>query len=133
MGTIRQFEDLDAWQASRTLATEIYTASSTGTFSRDFGLKNQIRRSAVSAMSNIAEGFERDGNREFLHFLAMAKGSCGELRSQLFVALDQKYISDETYRSLYQEAIRLSSLISGLMRYLRQTKIAGTKFKQRDL
>ena len=73
MATIKQFEDLDAWQAARVLAGAIYTASSTSRFSKDFSLKSQIRRSAISAMSNIAEGFERDGNREFIQFLAMVK------------------------------------------------------------
>ena len=129
MGTIKQFEDLDVWQAARALTKAIYAASSAGKFSKDFSLKDQIRGSAISAMSNIAEGFERDGNREFTQFLAVAKGSCGEVRSQLFVALDQEYISGEEYRDLYQEATRVSSLLSGLMKYLRQSPITGTKYK----
>ena len=129
MGTIKQFEDLDVWQAARALTKAIYSASSAGKFSKDFSLKDQIRGSAISAMSNIAEGFERDGNREFTQFLAVAKGSCGEVRSQLFVALDQEYISGEEYRDLYQEATRVSSLLSGLMKYLRQSPITGTKYK----
>jgi four helix bundle protein len=83
MATIMKFEDLDAWQAARSLAKAVYAISSIGRFSKDFILKNQIRRSAISAMSNIAEGFERDGNREFLQFLTIAKGSCGEIRAQL--------------------------------------------------
>jgi four helix bundle protein len=88
MRTFQSFEEIEAWQKARTLTREVYVATSEGAFSRDFGLRDQIRRAAVSIMSNIAEGYERSGTGEFVHFLSMAKGSTGEVRSQLYVALD---------------------------------------------
>jgi four helix bundle protein len=92
-------------------------------------LCNQIRRAIVSVLSNIAEGFERGGNKEFLNFLAMAKGSCGEVRCQLYVALDQSYIDEEQFRSIYGKLLEASRLLSGLMKYLQQTDLRGSKFK----
>ncbi len=83
MVEIKKFEDLEIWQKARGLTHEIYSISSVGEFAKDYGLKDQIRRSSVSIISNISEGFERDGNKEFLQFLSLAKGSCGELRAQL--------------------------------------------------
>ncbi|MCH8982379.1 four helix bundle protein, partial [candidate division KSB1 bacterium] len=88
-----------------------------------------IRRASVSIMSNIAEGFERDGNREFLQFLAVAKGSSGEVRAQLYVALDQDYIDKNIFESLSAISIEIGSLIGGLMNYLRETDMKGKKFK----
>ena len=92
MSEIKQFEDLDVWQKARELTRLIYQISSENNFAKDFGLKDQIRRSSVSILSNISEGFERGSNKEFILFLSYAKGSCGELRTQLYVALDQNYI-----------------------------------------
>ncbi len=128
MPTFDRFEDIDAWQAARQLARAVYGITSEGAFRRDFGLRDQMRRSAVSAMSNIAEGFERDGNKEFRQFLSIAKGSCGEVRSQLYIAKDVGYLDDETYERLHEEATRVSELISGLMRYLRRSNHRGPKF-----
>ena len=88
MATIVRFEDLDAWKIARELTRDVYRVTSGEKFSRDFGLKDQIRKASVSIMSNVAEGFERDGNREFCNFLSIGKGSAGEVRSQLYVALD---------------------------------------------
>lgn len=88
---IRKFEDLESWKKARKLTNTIYEATGTGTFTRDFGLKDQIRRASVSILSNIAEGFQRGGDKEFLQFLAVAKGSCGEVRAQLYIAVDQGY------------------------------------------
>ncbi|TAK06448.1 four helix bundle protein, partial [bacterium] len=90
---VKSFEDLEVWKETRRLSKEIYAATQDAKFSKDFGLRDQIRRAAVSVMSNIAEGFERGGNQEFIQFLYIAKGSCGEVRSQLYVALDQGYIA----------------------------------------
>ncbi|MCH7803891.1 MAG: four helix bundle protein [Acidobacteria bacterium] len=129
MPTIKQFEDLEVWRAARALTKAIYRVSSTGQFARDFQLTNQIRRSANSVMSNIAEGFEGDGNREFQHFLAVAKGSCGEVRSQLFIAFDQGYVALNEFQSLCQEATKVSRLLSALMKHLRQSQMGDRKYK----
>ena len=129
MPTIKQFEDLEVWRAARALTKAIYRVSSTGQFARDFQLTNQIRRSANSVMSNIAEGFEGDGNREFQHFLAVAKGSCGEVRSQLFIAFDQGYVALNEFQSLCQEATKVSRGLSALMNHLRQSQMRGRKYK----
>ncbi len=83
---IKKFEELESWKKARELTNTIYQATGTGRFTRDFGLKDQIRRASISILSNIAEGFERGGDKEFFQFLAIAKGSCGEVRAQLYVA-----------------------------------------------
>jgi four helix bundle protein len=129
MSKIARFEDIEAWRSARELTKSIYRVSSTGNFARDFGLRDQIRRAAVSIVSNIAEGFEREGDKEFLQFLSMAKGSCGEVRAQLCVALDQDYISEEQFHVISDNAISVSKMISGLMSYLRQSEFRGSKFK----
>jgi four helix bundle protein len=121
MSRIERFEDLEAWKFARELTASIYAISGTGTFNRDFALRDQIRRAAISIVSNIAEGFERDGDKEFLQFLSMAKGSCGEVRAQLSLAVDQKYISETQFEELTTKAIKLSRIISGLIQYLRQS------------
>jgi len=129
MATIERFEDLEAWKIARDITNEVYRISSREPFSRDFGLRNQICRAAVSVMSNIAEGFERDGRKEFINFLSIAKGSSGELRSQLYIALDQNYISEQEFSSVYDKTIQNCRLISGLMKYLNQSNVTGQKFK----
>ena len=130
MATFNRFEDIDAWQRSRELTNRIYKITSKGDFARDFGLKDQIRRASVSIMSNIAEGFERSGTGEFAHFLATAKGSAGEVRSQLYVALDQGYISQVLFDPLIAGVTDISRMLSGLMNYLKKSGLKGTKFKQ---
>ena len=119
MAIIKSFEDIESWKRARVLTRRIYRLTSIGAFSRDFGLRDQIRRAAVSILSNIAEGFERGGDKEFLRFLAIAKGSCGELRAQLYVALDQKYLEEEDFKLLVRDAREISHLLSGFMKYLR--------------
>ncbi len=94
MATLTEFEEIEAWQQARQLNRLIYRVTKTGRFSKDYELKNQIRRASISAMSNIAEGFERGGTNEFIHFLGIAKGSVGEVESQLYVALDESYITE---------------------------------------
>jgi four helix bundle protein len=104
--------------------------TSRGAFSRDVGLRGQIQRASVSVMSNIAEGFERGGDKEFFQFLAQAKGSCGEVRSQLYVALDLGYLNEEQLNSLRESAIRVSGMISSLMKYLGASTHRGSKFRR---
>ena len=117
MAEIGRFEDIEAWKTARQLVSAVYEVSSKGAFAKDFGLRDQIRRAAVSVMSNIAEGFERGGDKEFTQFLSLAKGSCGEVRSQLYVALDQKYLSEQQSQTISEQANRTSKLIAGFMRY----------------
>lgn len=88
----KYFEDLEVWKLSRNLTNTIYSISNDGRFAKDYGLRDQIRRAAVSIMSNIAEGYERGGNKEFIQFMSISKASCGEVRSQLYVAMDQNYV-----------------------------------------
>ena len=111
---IERFEDFIAWQKARTLTHDIYIATSQGRFARDFGLKDQIRRASVSSMSNVAEGFERGKPGEFHQFLSIAKGSCAELRSQLYVAFDAGYIGQQEFESLMQQATEVGQIIGGL-------------------
>jgi four helix bundle protein len=111
---VEKFEDLIAWQKARKLTGRIYKTTNQGNFARDYSLKDQIRRAAVSTMSNIAEGFERGGAAEFHRFLVMAKGSCAELRNQLYIALDVAYIPADAFDSLTGEAIEVGKIIGGL-------------------
>jgi len=127
---VKVFEDLEIWKEARRLTQAIYRLTTTEKFSKDFGLRDQIRRAAVSIMSNIAEGFERGGNQEFTQFLYIAKGSCGEVRSQLYVALDQSYVASNEVDELTQSFKRLSSMISNLITYLRKSGMKGEKFKK---
>jgi four helix bundle protein len=129
MARLERFEDIDAWKKARELTRSIYQITMTGEFARDFGLRDQIRRAAVSVLSNIAEGFERDGNKEFLQFLSLAKGSCGEVRAQLYVALDQAYITDTEFRELIEKTLEVSRLIAGLMKYLSTSDMRGSKYR----
>ena len=111
---IEKFEDLIAWQKARELTKNIYKITKHGDFLKDFGLRDQIRRSSVSIMSNLAEGFERGGRSEFHQFLVYAKGSCAELRSQLYIALDVEYIDVVTFQNLDDLARETSRLVGGL-------------------
>jgi len=128
MATITRFEDIEAWQKARVLTRHIYEVTGRGTFARDFGLRDQIRRASVSSMSNIAEGFERGGNKEFIQFLSDAKGSTGEVKSQLYVALDAKFIAQPQFNELYKLANDTSRLVGGFMSYLQTSTYRGSKF-----
>jgi four helix bundle protein len=130
MAKITRFEDLISWQKARELNRLIYKTSANGTFAKDYGLRDQIRRASISIMSNIAEGFERGGDKEFAQFLSNAKGSCGEVRCQLYAALDEKYLSEAQFNELCERSIEVSRLISGFMAYLRRSDLRGNKFKQ---
>ncbi|MDA8240998.1 MAG: four helix bundle protein [Nitrospiraceae bacterium] len=123
MAKIERFEDIVAWQKARELVKGIYHLSGEGQFSRDFGLRDQLRRPAVSVMLNIAEGFARKTSREFIQFLVVAHGSVAEVQSALYVALDQSYISQPQFESLYKLADETSKLIMGFSSYLRRSSI----------
>jgi four helix bundle protein len=129
MAKIENFENIEAWKSAREATKQVYLLSSAGEFSRDFGLRDQIRRSSVSIMSNIAEGFEREGNREFLSFLSIAKGSCAEARAQLYVALDQQYIQPDQFDKAYKLLSETGRLVGGFMRYLKSSDYKGNKFR----
>ena len=127
---IEAFEDIESWKKARELTKLIYQHSKRGEFARDFGLRDQIRRASTSIMSNIAEGFERGGDKEFIQFLSTAKGSCGEVRSQLYVALDQEYLTQATFEPLRQMTVSISRLIAGFMKYLQTSDLRGNKYSQ---
>ena len=129
MATFHRFQDIEAWQKARILTREVYEASKYGPFAKDFGLRDQMCRSAVSIMANIAEGFGREGRREFLQFLSTTKGSASETQSHLCVAIDQNYISEEKGQRLITLADEIARMITGLMKYLRRTDIDGAKYK----
>ena len=129
MPTFNRFEDIEAWRHARTLCGEIYRISGRGPFAKDFALRDQMRRSSGSIMSNIAEGFERSGSREFIQFLAIAKGSAGEVRSHLYIALDQGYLTREDFTRLFGLASDTAKMVAGLMKYLCTTGVTGTKYK----
>jgi four helix bundle protein len=118
MGKIERFEDLEVWQAGMNLCLTAYELTNSTEFSKDFALRDQVRKSAISVPSNIAEGFERDSNRQFLYFLVIAKASCGELRTQLFIAKAQHYITAELYNSLFEQCISVSKQLKGFINYL---------------
>jgi four helix bundle protein len=128
VGKITTFEDIEAWKEARSLANRVYDFSAEGLFAKDFGLRDQMRRAAVSILSNIAEGFERGGDKEFLQFLALAKGSAGELRSQLYLALDRNYLTQQQFADCYEQVVRISRLLGGFMLYLRQSGMRGNKY-----
>jgi four helix bundle protein len=125
---IEQFEDIGAWQKARTLTREIYVVTREGPACRDFRYIDQIRAASCSIMSNIAEGFERDGNAEFKQFLYIAKASAGEVRSQLYVALDVGYLSEPDFRRLMALATEVVRMIAGFIRYLDQSELKGKKY-----
>lgn len=129
MAQFKSFEEIESWRLGRQITVEVYKITNQGDFSRDFGLRDQLRRAVVSITSNIAEGFERDGNREFINFLSIAKGSCGEARSQLYVALDLGYLTREQFDPLFAKLVSTSRLINGLMEYLKDAEAKGRKFR----
>lgn len=130
MATIEKFEDLKIWQLSRSLCSKIFDLMVSTPLKKDFKLKEQINGSSGSIMDNIAEGFERDGNKEFNQFLSIAKASCGETRSQLYRVWDRKYIEKDRFEELNKTTIEISNKIGAFMSYLRKSDFKGIKYKQ---
>ncbi len=118
MTAITRFEDIESWKTSRQLTNSVYAHTNLTGFNRDFGLRDQIRRASVSVMSNIAEGFESRTDVQFINFLGMARASAGEVRSQLYIALDQKYITEEQFIETFSMAQTCARQISNFMKYL---------------
>ena len=118
MAAISRFEDIEAWKTARRLTNSIYAHSNLAGFNKDFGLRDQIRRASVSVMSNIAEGFESRTDVQFINFLGMARASAGEVRAQLYVALDQKYITEEQFKDTYATAETCARQIANFIKYL---------------
>lgn len=129
MATVKNFEDLEIWKGAREVCADIYRIRQNSELKSDFKLYNQINGSSGSIMDNIAEGFERNGNREFIQFLAISKASCGETRSQLHRVLDREYISEKEFKVLYDKLIQLSKQISSFINYLQKSELKGKKFK----
>jgi four helix bundle protein len=129
MATIKHFEDIEAWQLARQMCVEIHDITLQGAFGNDFSLKDQIRRSSGSVMDNIAEGFGRDGNREFIQFLSYSKGSASEVQSQLYRALDNKYIDEGTFQKLYDLAKNIIGKTTNFMKYLSNSSLKGPKYQ----
>jgi len=128
-GSIARFEDIKAWQLARELARLVYALSNEGLFRRDFGLRDQWRRAVVSILSNIAESFGRGGNKEFIQFLALSRGSAAEVQAQLHVAYDASYITQEQFAQVYGMADEIARMITGFISYLQQHEYKGAKFK----
>jgi four helix bundle protein len=119
--SIRRFEEIEGWQLARELTRQVYAVAMRGAFAKDFGLRDQITRASGSSMHNIAEGFDGGSNAEFVKFLRYAQRSCSEVQSQLYIALDQAYISHEEFETLYSQAALTQSKVGGFIRYLLTT------------
>ena len=133
MATVRSFENFDFWQKARELSREIYNKTLEGSFSKDYSLKDQINRASGSIMDNIAEGFERGGNREFIQFLSYSKGSCGEVLSQLFRAKDRNHINEDEFKALSSKTKEIGKQIAGFMNFLSSSSVKGPKFINRSM
>lgn len=130
MATYKRFEDLPIWQEARAFSKRIFEISKIGEFAKEYRLCSQIHASSGSVMDNIAEGFERDGNGEFKQFLYIAKGSCGETRSQIYRAYDYGFLDNETFEELKNQSDEISQAISNFIDYLQNTEIKGLKYKK---
>lgn len=130
MATITNFEDLEVWKLARIICQQVNELIIAGKFGKDYSLVDQIRRSSGSAMDNIAEGFERDGNKEFINFLSIAKASAGECRSQVYRAIDNGYITQDEFIKLKDQLFELGVKIKRFMDYLRNSGYRGSKFKK---
>jgi len=131
MATLQKFEDLKVWQKARVLSDSIYPLTFRQPISEDFRYKDQVRGSLGSIMDNIAEGFERGSKLEFINSLTIAKGEVGELKSQLYRGLDNKYFTKNQFEDFYNQADEITKMITSLISYLNKSKIKGQKFKER--
>ncbi len=129
MAKIDRFEDLDVWQKARQLAHAIHLKTCEGSFSKDFSLRDQINRSSGSIIDNIAEGFEREGRREFIQFLSYSKASAAEVRSQLYRAKDRNHINENEFKDLLTQTEAIGKMLGGFMNHLKKSDIKGLKFK----
>jgi four helix bundle protein len=125
MATVKRFEDLEIWQMAREQANELWKIYIDGTFSKDYELRNQISRSSGSVMDNVAEGFERSGNKEFINFLIIAKASNGEVRSQLYRAFDRNHVTKEMFETLILKTENISKKITSFIKYLKDSELKG--------
>jgi four helix bundle protein len=130
---INKFDDLGVWQEARELCKEVYSLISEAEFSKDYALLNQINRSSGSVMDNIAEGFGRSGNKEFIQYLSVSKASCMEVKSQLYRALDRQYMKREKADELISKTQGLINQLGGIINHLKQSEFKGSKFKDTDL
>lgn len=130
MATVARFEELGVWQKARELAGRVYALTGSPGFADDRALRDQMRRAAISIASNVAEGFERGGRGEFVQFLSVAKGSAGEVRAQLYLALDQRYITQTQFEESLAMTEATAAMLVGLMRYLKHSPIKGDKYKR---
>jgi len=130
MGAIARFEDIQAWQKAKVLVCKIYEVSSNGSLANDWALRDQLRRAAISIMSNIAEGFARRTSKEFANFLSMAHGSAAEVQSHLYVALELRYLSEHRFKELYQLAGEVSKMVQAFMAYLKSNSQLSTRNSQ---
>ena len=130
MSKVERFEDLDCWKVAREITNKIYDLSERGRFARDYALKTQIRDACISIMSNISEGFERDWDKEHAHFLSYSQGSAGEVRSQLYIALDRQYVTKEEFDEVYKVLVREALMINGLMKYLKESDYDAQKCRK---
>lgn len=129
MSKVERFEDLKIWQLARELCQMIHKLTVKDQFFKDFKLVGQINGSSGSIMDNIAEGFERDGNKEFIQFLTFSKGSCGETRSQLYRALDYQYITQDEFDAAYKMTLEESKMLKSFIQYLKDSELKGNRFK----
>ena len=132
MATAKSFEELEVWQLARQLCREVYKVCTSTPLEKDFKLRGQIDAASGSVMDNIAEGFERGGNKEYIQFLSISKGSCGEVRSQLYRVLDRGYIDVTKHRELHDLAEHISKKIENLMAYLKRSDYRGNKYLLKD-
>ena len=133
MATIKTFEEIEAWTKSRSMSNELFQIFTRDPARKDFALKDQINRSIGSVMDNIAEGFNRGGNREFIQFLSIAKGSAAETQSQLYRLYDRQYISKDEFDRLYQEIFSITRMLGGMLSYLKRSELKGPKFHEPEL